>query len=132
MFAEDLTMLDGHPFQATLNEIRDQPDRSAAELGHLFRVLNQKSKHNRIGRLAGVQYVNGELFAQPAEVGLNRAEVGLLLEATAFDWRKVNPTIFGSLLEGVLGRERRWELGAHYTHEVDIMKIVTPTIIRPW
>lgn len=132
MFAEDLTMLDGHPFQATLNEIRDQPDRSAAELGHLFRVLNQKSKHNRIGRLAGVQYVNGELFAQPAEVGLNRAEVELLLEATAFDWRKVNPTIFGSLLEGVLGRERRWELGAHYTHEVDIMKIVTPTIIRPW
>ncbi len=132
MFAEDLTMLDGYPFQATLNEIRDQPERSAAELGHLFRVLNQKSKHNRIGRLAGVQYVNGELFAQPAEVGLNRVEVELLLQATAFDWRKVNPTIFGSLLEGVLGRERRWELGAHYTHEVDIMKIVTPTIIRPW
>ena len=132
MFAEDLTMLDGYPFQGTLNEIRDQPERSAAELGHLFRVLNQKSKHNRVGRLAGVQYVNGELFAQPAEVGLNRAEIDLLLEATAFDWRKVNPTIFGSLLEGVLGRERRWALGAHYTHEVDIMKIVTPTIIRPW
>lgn len=132
MFAEDLTMLDGYPFQATLNEIRDQPDRSAAELGHLFRVLNQKGRHNRVGRLAGVQYVNGDLFAHPAEVGLNRAEIELLLEATAFDWRKVNPTIFGSLLEGVLGRERRWELGAHYTHEVDIMKIVTPTIIRPW
>ena len=132
MFAEDLTMLDGYPFQATLNEIRDQPDRSAAELGHLFRVLNQKGRHNRVGRLAGVHYVNGDLFAHPAEVGLNRAEIELLLEATAFDWRKVNPTIFGSLLEGVLGRERRWELGAHYTHEVDIMKIVTPTIIRPW
>lgn len=132
MFAEDLTMLDGYPFQSTLNEIRDEPGRSAAELGHLFRVLNQKGKHNRVGRLAGAQYVNGELFAQPAEVGLNRAEIDLLLEATAFDWRKVNPTIFGSLLEGVLGRDRRWELGAHYTHEVDIMKIVTPTIIRPW
>src|SRR5699024_5182734 len=34
-------------------------------------------------------------------------------------------------MEGVLG-ERRWELGAHYTHEADIMKIVTPTIVRPW
>jgi hypothetical protein len=32
----------------------------------------------------------------------------------------------------VLGHDRRWELGAHYTHEVDIMKIVGPTIIRPW
>lgn len=132
MFAEDLTMLDGYPFQATLNLVVDDPSRSAAELGHLFRVLNQKGSHNRTGRLAGTQYVNGDLFAQPAEVGLNRAEVELLLRATAFDWRKVNPTIFGSLLEGVLGRERRWELGAHYTHEVDIMKIVTPTIIRPW
>ena len=132
MFAEDLTMLDGYPFQATLNLVVDDPGRSAAELGHLFRVLNQKGSHNRTGRLAGTQYVNGDLFAQPAEVGLNRSEVELLLRATAFDWRKVNPTIFGSLLEGVLGRERRWELGAHYTHEVDIMKIVTPTIIRPW
>ena len=35
-------------------------------------------------------------------------------------------------MEGVLGRERRWERGAHYTHEVDIMKIVGPTIVRPW
>ena len=63
---------------------------------------------------------------------LTRAEVDSLLRATSFDWRKVDPTIFGSLMEGVLGRDRRWERGAHYTHEVDIMKIVTPTIIRPW
>lgn len=132
MFAEDLGMLDGFPFQSTLNELRSQPDRSAAELGHLFNVLNQKGNHNRVGRLAGTQYVNGDLFAKPAAVGLNREEVELLLKATGFDWRKVNPTIFGSLMEGVLGRERRWERGAHYTYEVDIMKIVGPTIIRPW
>src|SRR5258708_26427865 len=35
-------------------------------------------------------------------------------------------------MEGFLGRDRRWELGAHYTHEVDIMKIVRPTILQPW
>lgn len=132
MFAEDLGMLDGFPFQATLTEVRSQPERSAAELGLLFRVLNQKGKHNRVGRLAGTQYVNGDLFAQPAEVTLTRAEIDLLLKATSFDWRKVNPTIFGSLMEGVLGHDRRWERGAHYTHEVDILKIVGPTIVRPW
>ena len=132
MFAEDLGMLDGYPFQSTLTELVAQPDRSAADLGFLFRVLNQKGSHNRTGRLAGTRYVNGELFTQPAEVGLNLDEIGLMLRATKFDWRKVDPTIFGSLMEGVLGRDRRWELGAHYTHEVDIMKIVTPTIIRPW
>ena len=132
MFAEDLGMLDGYPFQSTLTDLVSQPDRSAAEIGFLFGVLNQKGSHNRKGRLAGTRYVNGELFARPASVSLNLDEIGLMLRATKFDWRKVDPTIFGSLMEGVLGRDRRWELGAHYTHEVDIMKIVTPTIIRPW
>lgn len=32
----------------------------------------------------------------------------------------------------MLGRDRRWELGAQYTHEVDILKIVEPTIVGPW
>lgn len=132
MFAEDLGLLDGYPFQSTLNEVRSDPSRSAAEVGFLFRVLNQKGDHNRTGRLAGTTYVNGDLFAAPAQIGLQRTEIDMLLEATAFDWRKVNPTIFGSLLEGVLGKERRWEIGAHYTHEVDIMKIVGPTVVRPW
>ena len=132
MFAEDLGLLEGYPYQSTLNAVRSDPDRSAAELLMLFRVLDQKSNHNRKGRLAGTRYVNGELFAEPADLALTREEIELLLQATAFDWTKVDPTIFGSLLEGVLGRDRRWELGAHYTHEVDIMKIVTPTIVRPW
>ena len=132
MFAEDLGMLDHYPFQSTVKELMSDPDRSAAEIGFLFRVLNQKGNHNRKGRLVGTRYVNGDLFTQPAQVGLNLEELSTMFAATQFDWRKVDPTIFGSLLEGVLGRDRRWELGAHYTHEVDIMKIVTPTIIRPW
>jgi hypothetical protein len=63
---------------------------------------------------------------------LTRSELEHLKQAVEFDWKQVNPTIFGSLLEGVLGSERRSALGAHYTHEADIMKIVTPTIVRPW
>jgi len=82
--------------------------------------------------LRGTRYVNGELFAQPAEVNLNPGELALIARAAEHDWRKVDPTIFGSLMEGVLGHDRRWELGAHYTHEVDILKIVEPTIVRPW
>jgi hypothetical protein len=132
MFADDLQMMEDFPFQATLNAAAADPDNSAALVGYLFTVLNQKTNANRTGRLAGTRYVNGELFAEPAYVQLNHDEIRQLLEASAFDWRKVDPTIFGSLMEGVLGRERRWELGAHYTHEVDIMKIVGPTIVRPW
>lgn len=133
LFAEDLGMLDGYPLQTTVTALRRDPSRSsAAELGHLFRVLNQKGNHNRRGVLAGTRYVNGELFAQPSEVHLGPTELNLLAKACEYDWRQVDPTIFGSLMEGVLGRSRRWILGAHYTHEVDIMKIVVPTIVRPW
>ena len=82
--------------------------------------------------LQGTQYVNGSLFAKPAKVHLTVDELRRLAHAAEFDWRKVDPTIFGSLMEEILGHDRRWALGAHYTHEVDIMKIVRPTIVEPW
>src|SRR5690606_31155967 len=133
LFAEDLGMLEGYPFQRTVEALLKSPDpQSARDLGFLFRVLNQKSTRNRKGLLAGTRYVNGSLFAQPAEIDLNSEELQHLHEACALDWRAVDPTIFGSLMEGVLGEERRSEFGAHYTHEADILKIVTPTIVRPW
>ncbi len=132
LFAEDLGMLSGYPLQTTVGQLIQRGGSSAERIGFLFRVLNQKGGHNRKGVLEGTTYVNGELFADPAEVDLTVDELQVLLEASEFDWQRVDPTIFGSLMEGVLGRERRWELGAHYTHEADIMKIVTPTIVRPW
>ncbi len=133
LFAEDLGMLDGYPLQATVDALlkESSPD-SARDIGYLFTLLNQKGNHNRQGRYAGTRYVNGELFAKPAAVFMNKDELSHLRDAAEFDWRAVDPTIFGSLMEGVLGEERRERLGAHYTHESDIMKIVTPTIIRPW
>ena len=133
LFAEDLGMLEGYPLQATVEALlkEDDPD-SAKEIGYLFQLLNQKGDHNRKGRFAGTRYVNGDLFARPAAVYLDRAELLHLKQAAEFNWREVNPTIFGSLLEGVLGDDRRSEIGAHYTHEADIMKIVAPTIVRPW
>lgn len=94
-------------------------------------MLNQKGNHNRVGNLAGTRYVNGDLFSTSSGIMLDRGELTLLRKAAEFDWRQVDPTIFGSLLEGILGEERRAELGAHYTHEADIMKVVPP-VIRPW
>lgn len=133
LFAEDLDLLIGSPLQRIIDVLRKDPSRSpAAEIGFLFRVLNQKGNHNRKDLLVGTRYVNGQLFADPAEVDLNHDELDLLAGAAEYDWSQVDPTIFGSLLEGVIGRERRWELGAHYTHEADILKIVGPSIVRPW
>lgn len=81
---------------------------------------------------AGTPYANGSLFARPARVHLEREEVELLRQACDSSWRKVEPAIFGALLQGALGRERQWALGAHYTAEADILKIVLPTVVEPW
>lgn len=133
MFAEDLKLLDGLPLSHAVETIlRDPQLNSTRELDYLFGLLNKKSDAGRVGEYAGTRYVNGELFAEVSTPMLTRGELEHLKKAVEFDWRKVNPTIFGSLLEGVLGRERRSALGAHYTHEADILKIVTPTIVRPW
>lgn len=133
LFAEDLGMLHGYPLQSTIIDLlaSPQPD-SARDIGYLFELLNQKGDHNRQGRYEGTRYVNGELFARPARVLMTKPELQHLRQASEFDWRAVDPTIFGSLMEGILGDERRERLGAHYTHEADIMKIVVPTIVRPW
>jgi hypothetical protein len=133
LFAEDLGMLDGYPLQNTVDALIKDPNAdSARDIGYLFTLLNQKGNHNRQGRYAGTRYVNGDLFARPAAVFMNHDELVHLRQAAEFNWKTVDPTIFGSLMEGVLGEERRERLGAHYTHESDIMKIVTPTIVRPW
>ena len=73
LFAEDLDLLVGSPFQRTVQRLRQDPTRNpAAEIGFLFRVLNQKTNHNRKDLLVGTRYVNGDLFKDPAEVDLNR------------------------------------------------------------
>jgi hypothetical protein len=133
LFAESLGLIGSSPVEHIVDGLRSDPNRSsAAELGHLFAVLNSQDQSLRGGLYTGAPYANGGLFADPARVHLVPAELELLSEVAGFDWRDVDPTIFGSLMEGCLGRSRRWELGAHYTHEVDIMRIVRPSIVEPW
>lgn len=135
LFAEGLGLLPHEPFsQIVAALIADTTRSSAAELGHLFTVLNLATDQQgpRGGLYTGAPYVNGGLFAEPARIHLEPTELSILAEVAAFDWRDVDPTIFGALMEDCLGRDRRWELGAHYTYEADIMRIVRPSIVEPW
>jgi hypothetical protein len=130
--AEDYGMVSGKPVEHILKLLATQTHwTSYMMFGGLFMSLNDSSDHGRHGVLRGTRYVNGELFARPALVHINQDEAKAFLDLAGYDWRAVDPTIFGSLMEGFLGQGRR-ALGAHYTHEIDIMKIVRPTIVRPW
>jgi hypothetical protein len=133
MFAEDLGQLERHLFTRLVEGLIENPQRSSADdLHDLFAWLNIPGKRPAGGLFAETRYVNGGLFENPARVHLTVEELEQLRKACDFDWKRVEPHIFGSLLEGALGRESQWALGAHYTHEVDILKVVRPTVVEPW
>jgi hypothetical protein len=134
LFAEDIGILEGRPVETLVSSLlADSTRSSATELADLYERMNtQDAGQRNLGRQTPLPYVNGDLFAMPARVHLEPSELRHLLTAAKFDWRQLYPTIFGSLLEGCLGHNRRWELGAHYTSEIDIMTIIEPVIIRPW
>ena len=48
------------------------------------------------------------------------------------DWSKVSPVIFGTIFQQSMDADERHALGAHFTHEADILRTITPTIVRPW
>lgn len=134
MFAEDLGQIPRQGFTRIVEDLIANPRRSSADdLGNLFAQLNDPAKERpREGIYAGVPYVNGSLFADASRVALNPEELAMLRAAADSNWRRVQPSIFGSLLQGVFGREKQWQIGAHYTHESEIQKVVEPTIVRPW
>jgi SAM-dependent methyltransferase len=134
MFSEDIGLLPENLFTELLDECRrsDNPGATSYDLlGQLFRQMNDP-KPARGGRFAGVDYFNGGLFSKVEPIELKPGELALLFEASKEKWQYVQPVIFGTLFEGSLDKEERHALGAHFTYEADIQKIVRPTIVRPW
>ena len=130
LFSEDFDLLPRGLFTEIIHEC--QEGASSYDLfGALFRQMNNPQKAKG-GRFLQVSYFNGGLFSKIDTIDLNKDELILLSEAAAQDWSKVQPPIFGSLFEGSMDKEGRHALGAHFTYEADIKKIVRPTIEKPW
>src|SRR5439155_16214972 len=100
MFAEDLEMILEKRFTKLVERLLEDPERSSAdELGGLFDKLNTSGPRPEHGIYAGAPYVDGGLFEEPAHVHLEAEEVELLREAAESNWKLVEPSIFGNLLE---------------------------------
>lgn len=130
LFAEDIGLLDKYFFTRLLDEA-DTPARRYDLIGGLFAAMNTNPPETG-GRFKGVRYFNGGLFADPARVELEDDELAALKRASAQDWSKVSPEIFGTLFEHSVDAEERAAYGQHFTLPVDIMKIVKPTIVDPF
>ena len=75
-------------------------------------------------------YVNGGLFEKrvPIPVLSRRARV-LMIKCGDFDWKDINPDIFGSMIQAVVTPEMRAGLGMHYTSVPNIMKLIRPLFL---
>ena len=127
MFAEDTGIFNLHQFKAFI-ETRTQKDGSdlGDRLSSLFYNLNLKKRQSNLDEtIAAFPYINGELFAEmmppSAFDALMRAQ---LIETCYFDWKSISPEIFGALFQSVMHKDERRNLGAHYTSEENILKVI--------
>ena len=119
----------------TLIEERTGPDGSnlGARLEQLFQVLNTpEARRSSVldEQMAAFAYINGQLFSQLQPIAqFNRAMRELLLDACALDWSAISPAIFGSLFQSIMDATARRNLGAHYTSEENILKLIKPLFL---
>ena len=78
-----------------------------------------------------VRRFNGDFFKERRAFKLGRAEIAELAAAAAYDWRDVEPAIFGTFLEQALDPDERRKLGAHYTPRAYVERLVIATVIDP-
>ena len=129
LFADDTGIFPPDAFKLYLTD-RTAEDGSdlGAKLDRLFRVLNtdtDKRQSTLDEDLRQFPYVNGDLFAEKLEFADFNTEMrNALLKAAQFRWERISPAVFGSLFQGVMDKKERRQIGAHYTSEANIMKLV--------
>ena len=74
---------------------------------------------------------NGEFFKNSTVLPLQREEIGELRQAASYNWRDVDPSIFGTLVKQALDPNERKRLGAHYTPRAYVERLVVATVIEP-
>lgn len=134
LFADDTTIFNKQQFQDFIEQ-RTNEDGSdlAAKLQELFQVLNTP-KDNRFKnldeQLAEFPYVNGKLFEEQLPMASFDAKMRqALLDCCSIDWARISPAIFGSMFQSVMNPVERRNLGAHYTSEKNILKVIKPLFL---
>jgi hypothetical protein len=129
MFAQSVDLLPRGSFHALLEKCEADPSRLSPMVGQLWEAMDKGDFAYALE--AKVRRFNGEFFRNRAVLSLPREEIGELKQAAAYDWRDVDPSIFGTLLEQALDKAERKRLGAHYTPRAYVERLVVATVIEP-
>ncbi len=138
-FAEDTHIFEENQFTNAIDS-HTQTDGSDVHtfLDLLFKVLNTPEKqrsetfHNKLPQyINAFPYVNGGLFQidVPAPQFSRRSRIAMI-SSGGEGWDAINPDIFGSMFQAVIGDEQRSNLGQHYTSVPNIMKVIEPLFLN--
>ena len=135
-FAEDTDIFLGdNLFTATIEQMSARDSSNTHEvISELFRAMNTKIADHasaNIPRWANAfPYVNGGLFSDSIDVPrFSRIARSYLIHIGNLDWKKINPDIFGSMIQAVAEDEERGALGMHYTSVPNILKVLNPLFL---
>ena len=135
-FAEDTDIFGGmRRFTTTIEQMSARDSSNTHEvIGTLFRAMNMKGEARAAAGLPRwadqFPYVNGGLFSGNMDVPrFSRIARSYLLHIGNLDWTKINPDIFGSMIQAVAEDEERGALGMHYTSVPNILKVLNPLFL---
>ena len=132
MFAEDVGLLPAASFTHLLDSIRAEPAQFQPLAAQLFREMNTGTA----GRISlvlrhALKRFNGGLFADGTALDLDADQIAGLYAAAQYDWKAVEPAIFGTLLQRALDPVERHKLGAEFTPRAYVERLVLATVIEP-
>lgn len=135
-FAEDTEIFIGKGrFTDTIAKMSERDASNLHEvIATLFHAMNTpRDERTAVGipRWATeFPYVNGALFSGCDEVPrFSRIARSYLLHVGNLDWTRINPDIFGSMIQAIAEDEERGELGMHYTSVPNILKVLNPLFL---
>ena len=135
-FAEDTGIFRSKGlFTATIDQMSEKDSSNTNwVISELFRSMNTKIANRTASGLrpwADVfPYVNGGLFSGDTDVPrFSRIARSYLLHIGSLDWTKINPDIFGSMIQAVADEGERSALGMHYTSVPNILKVLNPLFL---
>jgi len=135
-FAEDTDIFNGdNLFTATIEQYTDRESTNTHEvMSKIFEAMNIHPSKRAAAKLRPwadqFPYVNGGLFSGSSEVPrFTKMARVYLLHIGSLNWKKINPDIFGSMIQAVADDEERGALGMHYTSVTNILKVLNPLFL---
>jgi len=134
LFAEDTGVFNRHQFTHYLMQFTDETGLDTEmHLHKLFQVLDKTAadrNKNLSDELNAFPYVNGHLFKERIDLpSFNTDMREQLIQCCLFNWKDISPAIFGSLFQSIMNKQARRNLGAHYTSESNILKLIEPLFL---